>query len=190
MPHTKTRTTNMKLILHNEEPPLATTPIRPTVLITGGCGFIGSHTLVCLLEQDYNVVVVDSLVNSVQTSLDRVTEIVGLSDSERKQRLVFRKVDICDEAKLRQVFEESPKFVSCIHFAGLKVSAAVPVSGCQGVNDEVHHLTTTFTGCRRKYNGAVAVLRQQCGWYIDSAEAARRVRLPFDRFQQLCHRIR
>ena len=92
-----------------------------TILVTGGCGYIGSHTITCLLQQDYNVVVVDNLVNSSAVSLDRVCEIVGLSDAERKERLVFHKVDLCDEQALRKVFQESPIFTSCIHFAGLKV---------------------------------------------------------------------
>lgn len=91
-----------------------------TILVTGGCGYIGTHTIVLLLEQKYNVVVVDNLVNSSAVSLDRVAEIVGLTEEERKERLKFHKVDICSEAELRKVFESSPEFEACIHFAGLK----------------------------------------------------------------------
>ena len=94
---------------------------RSTVLVTGGCGYIGSHTLTSLLEQGFNVVVVDNLVNSSKASLDRVSQIVGLTEEARKERLVFFEADICDEKALRPVFEKSPKFHSCIHFAGLKV---------------------------------------------------------------------
>lgn len=93
----------------------------PCILVTGGCGYIGSHTIAVLLEHNYNVVVVDNFVNSSLISLDRVAEICNLSEDERKKRLVFHEVDLCDEAALRKVFEESPKFASCIHFAGLKV---------------------------------------------------------------------
>lgn len=92
----------------------------PTVLVTGGCGYIGSHTIVQLLEQNFNVVVVDNLVNSSMISLDRVAEIVGLNETERKQRLVFHHVDICKEDELRKVFEQHGSFHSAIHFAGLK----------------------------------------------------------------------
>jgi len=92
----------------------------PCILVTGGCGYIGSHTIAVLLEHNYNVVVVDNFVNSSLISLDRVAEICNLSEDERKKRLVFHEVDLCDEAALRKVFEESPKFASCIHFAGLK----------------------------------------------------------------------
>jgi UDP-glucose 4-epimerase len=66
------------------------------------------------------VVVVDNLVNSNAISLEKVAEIVGLSKEDKEKRLVFHKVDICDEPALRKVFESSPKFISCIHFAGLK----------------------------------------------------------------------
>mmetsp|Transcript_4522 Transcript_4522/g.5232 ORF Transcript_4522/g.5232 Transcript_4522/m.5232 type:complete len:382 (-) Transcript_4522:97-1242(-) len=91
-----------------------------TVLVTGGCGYIGSHTIVLLLEKKYDVVVVDNLSNSSSISLDRVAEIAGLSEEERQHRLVFHNVDICDGDALRRVFEEGPTFSACIHFAGLK----------------------------------------------------------------------
>ena len=94
---------------------------NPTVLVAGGCGYIGTHTIVCLLQQNYDVVVVDNLVNSNAISLEKVADIVGLSKEDKEKRLVFHKVDICDESALRKVFESSPKFISCIHFAGLKV---------------------------------------------------------------------
>lgn len=101
-----------------------------TILVTGGCGYIGSHTIVCLLNQGYNVVVVDNLSNSSKVSLDRVSEICNLTPEERQKRLVFYEVDICNEDGLRKVFQESPKFQACIHFAGLKAvgeSTKIPI---------------------------------------------------------------
>jgi UDP-glucose 4-epimerase len=98
-------------------PSLSTTP---TILVTGGCGYIGSHTIVLLLQEGYNVVVVDNLINSSPVSLDRVAAIVGLSDEERKVRLVLHTIDICNEADLRRIFSQSLPFHSVIHFAGLK----------------------------------------------------------------------
>jgi UDP-glucose 4-epimerase len=99
------------------------TNTEATVLVTGGCGYIGTHTIVLLLQHGYNVVVVDNLVNSSAVSLDRVAEIVGLTAEERSARLIFEQVDVCDETALRRVFEKNPStpFHSCIHFAGLKV---------------------------------------------------------------------
>jgi UDP-glucose 4-epimerase len=97
-----------------------TTAQRPLVLVTGGCGYIGSHTIVLLLQQNFNVVVVDNLCNSSVTSLDRVAQIVGLTELERAERLIFHQVDICNEDELRKVFEKYHHFHSAIHFAGLK----------------------------------------------------------------------
>ena len=94
---------------------------RPVILVAGGCGYIGSHTIVCLLEKNFNVVVVDNLSNSSPISLQKVGDILSLSEQERKERIVFHEVDLCDEVALRKVFETSPKFQGCIHFAGLKV---------------------------------------------------------------------
>ncbi len=99
------------------------TSSSPCILVTGGCGYIGTHTITCLLNapEKYSVVVVDNLSNSSSKSLDRVATICNLSDQERKERLKFYDVDICDEAGMKKVFEACPKFESCIHFAGLKV---------------------------------------------------------------------
>lgn len=99
----------------------------PCVLVTGGCGYIGSHTVTCLLQakENYSVVVVDNLVNSSNKSLDRVVQIVGLSEEEREERLKFVNVDLLNEEELEKVFvsqqeEKGKGFDSCIHFAGLK----------------------------------------------------------------------
>jgi UDP-glucose 4-epimerase len=84
------------------------------VLVTGGAGFIGSHTVVELLEGNYSVVVVDNLSNSSEESLRRVERITG------KKILAFYQVDICDKEGLERVFISHPNIKSVIHFAGLK----------------------------------------------------------------------
>mmetsp|Transcript_27141 Transcript_27141/g.47973 ORF Transcript_27141/g.47973 Transcript_27141/m.47973 type:complete len:366 (-) Transcript_27141:323-1420(-) len=83
------------------------------ILVTGGAGFIGSHTCVELLEQGMQVTIVDNLDNSNQIALDRIFKITG-------KKPIFFKVDICNEKDLEGVFKSSPKFDACIHFAGLK----------------------------------------------------------------------
>jgi len=89
---------------------------NPNVLVTGGAGYIGTHTIVCLIEAGYDVTVVDNLVNANEESLRRVVEITGCDRS----RIRFYNVDMCDEAALEYVFQDSRQFASCIHFAGLK----------------------------------------------------------------------
>ena len=82
------------------------------VLVTGGAGYIGSHTCVELLENGYGVVVIDNLVNANPVSLKRVEQITG-------KAVRFYEGDVRDEALLRKIFAEND--ISCvIHFAGLK----------------------------------------------------------------------
>lgn len=82
------------------------------ILVTGGSGFIGSHTVVELLEAGREVVVIDNLSNSSPVALRRVEEITG-------KQVVFYQADIRDREALEEVFAKE-KIESCIHFAGLK----------------------------------------------------------------------
>jgi len=82
------------------------------VLVTGGAGFIGSHTVVELQNEGYGVVVVDNLSNSSSKSLERVEEITG-------KTVKFYKADILDREALDKIFAEN-EIDSVIHFAGLK----------------------------------------------------------------------
>ncbi|MEG2000611.1 MAG: UDP-glucose 4-epimerase GalE [Evtepia sp.] len=83
-----------------------------TILLTGGMGFIGSHTCVELLKQGYAVVLVDNLVNSDRSVLGRIRKISG-------QDVPFYEVDVCDRYKLAAIFQKHP-IDAVIHFAGLK----------------------------------------------------------------------
>ena len=91
------------------------------VLVTGGAGYIGSHTCVELLESGYEVIVIDNLCNSNPESLVRVQELTG-------KTLKFYEGDVRDEALLKKIFAENE--IGCvIHFAGLKAvgeSVAMP----------------------------------------------------------------
>lgn len=82
------------------------------VLVTGGMGFIGSHTVVELLENNYEVVIVDNLVNSKIDVLDKIEKITG-------NRPKFYQYDLCDKELVRKIFSEN-KIDVVIHFAGLK----------------------------------------------------------------------
>ncbi len=83
-----------------------------SILVTGGAGYIGSHTCVELLENGYDVVVLDNLSNSSEKSLERVEEITG-------KKVTFYKGDILDRDILNKMME-AEEITSCIHFAGLK----------------------------------------------------------------------
>ncbi|MEM7288030.1 MAG: UDP-glucose 4-epimerase GalE [Actinomycetota bacterium] len=83
-----------------------------TILVTGGAGYIGSHTCVELLEAGYDVVVIDNLDNGSVKALDAVRTITG-------QDLAFHEADVADRVALGEVFAEHP-ISGIIHFAGLK----------------------------------------------------------------------
>ena len=96
---------------------LAKTPEETTVLVTGGAGFIGSHTVVELLERGYRVVIVDDLSNSSEVAIDRVRTITGLDPDDA--RLVFYRASILDRDALERIFSNHDIDVM-IHFAGFK----------------------------------------------------------------------
>ncbi len=93
------------------------------VLVTGGAGYIGSHTVLSLLENNYDVIVYDNLANSSLESIDRIEKLTG-------KKVEFVEGDICDKEKLSQLFKQSD-IDAVIHFAALKAvgeSAAIPLS--------------------------------------------------------------
>lgn len=108
-----------------------------TVLVTGGMGYIGSHTCVELLKLGMEVVIVDNLVNSNPKSMERVEAITGKTP-------VFYELDVRDEAKLSAVFE-AHKIDCVIHFAGLK---AVGESVAKPMLYYDNNLNSTITLCR------------------------------------------
>ncbi len=113
------------------------------VLVTGGAGYIGSHTCIELIHAGYTPIVVDNLCNSNPKSLERVQKIVG-------KEIKFIEGDVCDEVLLEQIFSEYE--IDCvIHFAGLK---AVGESVRMSLAYYRNNLTSTMTLCRvmDKYN--------------------------------------
>ena len=92
-----------------------------TILVTGGAGYIGSHTCLELLEGGYDVVVIDNLCNSSRESLDRVMRLTG-------KQITFYEGDVRDKELLKKIFAEN-KIECVIHFAGLKAvgeSVSIP----------------------------------------------------------------
>ncbi len=113
------------------------------ILVTGGAGYIGSHTCVELLNAGHEITVVDNLCNSCEKSLDMVREITG-------KDFKFYKVDLLDKDALMKVFDEN-EFDSVIHFAGLK---AVGESVSMPIEYYHNNMTGTFNlvDAMRKHN--------------------------------------
>ncbi len=82
------------------------------ILVTGGLGYIGSHTVVELLDNNYDVVIIDNLYNAKIETLDKLKKITG-------KDIKFYQDDVCDKEALRKIFKEN-KIDSVIHFAGYK----------------------------------------------------------------------
>ena len=102
-----------------------------TILVTGGAGYIGSHTCVELLAAGYEVIVADNLCNSSQESLKRVERIA-------QKTLIFHQADTRDRAAMKQIFS-SHKIDAVIHFAGLKAVG-------DSVEKPLHYYDNNVTG--------------------------------------------
>ena len=133
-----------------------------SILITGGTGFIGSHTVVELIQAGETPIIVDNLCNSKEIVLDRIETITGI-------RPKFYKADLCDAEALDKVFAENPDIESVIHFAGLKAvgeSVAIPL------RYYFNNLVSTLNLCEamKKYGVKTIVFSSSATVYGDPAE--------------------
>lgn len=94
------------------------------ILTTGGLGFIGSHTTIALIKKGFDVLIVDSLINSKKETLNNIKKIIDKETKKLDQKLYFEEGDIRDEVFLKDVFkkyrEKQNPIQTVIHFAGLK----------------------------------------------------------------------
>ena len=123
------------------------------ILVTGGLGFIGSHTVVELLEEDYEVVVVDDLSNSSIEVVDSIKEITG-------KEIKFYEADVCDLDALEKIFSEQ-KIDAVMHFAGYK---AVGESVREPIMYYENNLVSTLHLCKK-------MLEHDCNKFIFSSSA-------------------
>lgn len=135
---------------------------KGNILVTGGAGYIGSHTVVCLLNEGYDITIVDNLVNSCEISIARIRELTGADDT----RLRFFNADLCNEAELEKVFQQSPVFHTCIHFAALKAvgeSVQLPLKYYQNNLGGTFNLVALMEkyGCRSIVFSSSATVSEQ-----------------------------
>ena len=114
---------------------------KPSVLVSGGAGYIGSHTAVELIRAGYDVVIVDNLSNSEIGAVEGVRKITGVE-------VPFVEADCCDEAAFRKVFEQYA-FDSVIHFAASKA-----------VNESVHKPLEYYRNNLTSFMNVIALMRE------------------------------
>ena len=130
------------------------------ILVTGGAGFIGSHTCVELLNAGYEVVVLDNLVNASEKSLERVKAITG-------KDVTFYKGDILDREILNEIFKKE-KIDSCIHFAGLKAVGESVQKPWEYYNNNISG-TLTLVDVMRQHNCKNIIFSSSATVYGDPA---------------------
>ena len=130
------------------------------ILVTGGTGFIGSHTTIELIKCGHNPVIVDNLANSKVTVLDKIKEITGV-------RPDFYELDVADKAALTEVFKKY-HFDACIHFAGLK---AVGESVQKPVEYYKNNIMSTLTllECMKEFDCKAIIFSSSATVYGDPA---------------------
>ena len=130
------------------------------ILVTGGAGYIGSHTVVELQSAGYDVVVVDNLCNSSEKALDRVSKITG-------KPVKFYKADILDRDALNEVFDKE-EIDSCIHFAGLKAVGESVAKPWEYYENNIAG-TLTLVDVMRKHNVKNIIFSSSATVYGDPA---------------------
>ena len=131
------------------------------ILVTGGAGFIGSHTCVELLNAGYDVVVLDNLSNASEKALDRVSKITG-------KPVKFYKADILDRDALNNIFDKET-IESCIHFAGLKAVGESVVKLWEYYENNIAG-TLTLIDVMRKHNVKNIIFSSSATVYGDPAQ--------------------
>ena len=131
------------------------------ILVTGGAGYIGSHTVVELQNAGYDVVVLDNLSNASEKALDRVSKITG-------KPVKFYKADILDRDTLNDIFDKET-IESCIHFAGLKAVGESVVKPWEYYENNIAG-TLTLVDVMRKHNVKNIIFSSSATVYGDPAQ--------------------
>lgn len=158
------------------------------ILVTGGCGYIGSHTIIDLLENGFEVLCLDNNVRSDAQILNSVQKITG-------QAVFNYAVDICQLSDLQKVFEQHPDIVGIIHFAAYK---SVPES----VQEPLKYYQNNVNGllnileCIKKYNIPNFIFSSSCSVYGNATELPvkestpmGKAQSPYARTKQICEQI-
>lgn len=155
------------------------------ILVTGGCGYIGSHTIVDLIQHGYEVISIDNLINSFEDSLEGVYNITG-------KRIKNYTINLVDAEATAKVFAEHPDISGVIHFAALKAvdeSVDKPLIYFRNNLDSM----LSILECMRKYQVANLIFSSSCTVYgnpesypVDESAEMQPAESPYGRTKQLC----
>ncbi len=160
----------------------------PTILVTGGTGYIGSHTVVELLEEGMEVVIIDNLSNSNREVLDGISEITG-------KKPYFEEVDLRDRSSTYGVFEKYPDIEAIIHFAAFKAvgeSVEKPLAYYENNLLSLIHLLEAM----ERYEVTKMVFSSSCTVYgepdtlpVDEGAPIKKANSPYGNTKQICEEI-
>jgi UDP-glucose 4-epimerase len=157
------------------------------ILVTGGAGYIGSHTIIDLIDAGCEVISVDNFVNSTEMTYQRIQQVTG-------EKILAYPVDLCDRDRLEKIFEDND-IDSIIHFAALKSvgdSVANPLlyyeNNLMGMINLLH--------CQKKYSVYDLIFSSSCSVYGNAAELPvteetplQKAESPYARTKQICEDI-
>ena len=132
------------------------------VLVTGGCGFIGSHTIVDLIDHGFDVISVDNLSNSSEAVLDGIEAITG-------KRVKNYNIDLCWEDATHQVFEDHPDIEGIIHFAALKLVGESVQQPIRYFRNNLNSLLNLLD-CMDQYGVPHLIFSSSCSVYGNTTE--------------------
>ncbi len=127
------------------------------ILVTGGCGYIGSHTVVDLLDQGFEVISIDNLSNSDEKVQDGIAAISG-------KRVRNYTVDLCDLAATREVFQANPDLAGIIHFAALKLVGESVFEPLKYYHNNLEGLTNLLR-CAEEFKVSNFIFSSSCSVY-------------------------
>lgn len=158
------------------------------ILVTGGLGYIGSHTVVELIQNGYDVVIIDNLSNSEITVLDGIEAITG-------KRPVFEQIDICDETALNACLTKNSQIDAVIHFAAFKAVGESVAKSLDYYRNNVFGLIQLLTAMR-KHNIKNIIFSSSCTVYgqpdklpIDETALRKPATSPYGNTKQMCEDI-
>jgi len=158
------------------------------ILVTGGIGYIGSHTVVELMNRGYNPIIIDNLVNSDIEVLDRIEKICG-------KRPIFEKVEMCNLDEMQQLFKKYPHIDAVIHFAALlSVNESVEEPLKYYHNNLIS--TINLLQCMKEFNVKHIVFSSSCTVYgepdtlpVDEFAPIKPAMSPYGNTKKICEDI-